>query len=136
MLSKPGKTVKRARALRRTMTLPEVVLWQVLRDHPGGLRFRRQHPAGAYVLDFYCAAARLAIEVDGEVHGRGNMPERDAVRDAALAKHNIATLRVPARDVLEDPDAVIRQIVSQAGARLPLRQPCGLPPPQAELGEE
>ncbi|KQR83045.1 endonuclease domain-containing protein [Sphingomonas sp. Leaf343] len=136
MLSKPGKTVKRARALRRTMTLPEVVLWQVLRDHPGGLRFRRQHPAGAYVLDFYCAAARLAIEVDGEVHARGNMPERDAVRDAILAKHDIATLRVPARDVLEDMDAVMRQIVSHAGARLPLRHADGVPPPQAELGEE
>jgi hypothetical protein len=48
------------------MTLPEVVLWQCLRQRPEGLKFRRQHPTGPYVLDFFCSDARLAIEVDGE----------------------------------------------------------------------
>jgi very-short-patch-repair endonuclease len=52
--------------LRRALTLPEVLLWQVLRSRPGGYRFRRQHPAGPYVLDFFCAAAGLCIEVDGK----------------------------------------------------------------------
>jgi hypothetical protein len=47
------------------MSLPEGLLWRELRKRPSGLKFRRQHPAGIYVLDFYCAAARLAIEVDG-----------------------------------------------------------------------
>jgi len=52
------------------MTLPEVVLWQHLRGrHFSGPRFRRQHPAGPYVLDFYCPAAKLAVEIDGYVHG-------------------------------------------------------------------
>ena len=59
------KTVLNARTLRRAMTRPEVLLWQVLRERPNGLRFRRQHPVGPFVLDFYCPAARLAIEVDG-----------------------------------------------------------------------
>lgn len=69
------KSTRRARVgakrLRRAMALPEVLLWQVLRTQPGGHRFRRQAPAGDYVLDFYCAPARLAIEVDGEAHSRG-----------------------------------------------------------------
>src|SRR3954469_10158826 len=65
----PLLTFKRARALRRAMTLPEVLLWQALRGgQVGGLRFRRQHPIGHYVLDFYCPALRLAVEVDGAAH--------------------------------------------------------------------
>jgi very-short-patch-repair endonuclease len=59
-------TFERARELRRQMSLPEIVLWQALRKaRLGGLRFRRQHPIGPYIVDFYCPAARLAIEVDG-----------------------------------------------------------------------
>ena len=55
-----------ARRLRRTMTPPEIALWLALRRNGAGLRFRRQQAAGDYVLDFFCAPARLAIEVDGE----------------------------------------------------------------------
>jgi very-short-patch-repair endonuclease len=65
----PEKTFGRARALRDDMSLPEIVLWQVLRKRGlSGLRFRRQHPVGPYILDFYCPAARLAIEVEGLAH--------------------------------------------------------------------
>ena len=134
--TKPGRTVRRARGMRRDMTLPEVVLWRVLRERPEGLRFRRQHPAGAYVLDFYCPAARLAVEVDGEIHERGDRPDRDARRDAFLAEHGVAVLRIPARDVLRDLDSVVRYIVAQARDRLPLHRPADGPPPQVELGED
>jgi hypothetical protein len=78
------------------MTLPEVLLWQELRKRPGDLRFRRQHPAGVYVLDFFCPRHRLAIEVDGEAHNRGDRPERDAVRSAWLAGEGIKVIRIPA----------------------------------------
>jgi very-short-patch-repair endonuclease len=61
-----NETVLRARALRRSMTLPEGMLWQVLRKRPEGYKFRNQHPIGRCVVDFYCAATRLVIEVDGE----------------------------------------------------------------------
>src|SRR5260370_33825496 len=65
-LRAPEKTFRRARQLRQQMSLPEVVLWQALRKARfAGLRIRRQHPIGPYILDFYCPAARLAIEVDG-----------------------------------------------------------------------
>lgn len=82
--SGPPQTKTLAKRLRRTMSLPEVLLWQQLRRRPGELRFRRQHPAGPYVLDFYCDAQKLAIEVDGEAHSRGNRPERDSARDGWL----------------------------------------------------
>jgi very-short-patch-repair endonuclease len=96
------------------MTPPEIALWLALRRNEEGLRFRRQHAAGPYVLDFYCAPARLAIEVDGEAHNHGNRPERDATRDAWLVAQNIRVLRYPAREMLANLDDVIRQITSVA----------------------
>src|SRR5215216_260381 len=98
----PLLTFKRARALRRAMTLPEVVLWQALRGGVGGLRFRRQHPIGPYVLDFYCPAIRLAVEVDGAVHDIPNQAAHDLRRDAWLAAQGIQVLRFLAADVLSE----------------------------------
>ncbi len=76
------------------------------------LRFRRQHPIGPYVLDFYCARARLAIEVDGESHGFGDRPERDERRDVWLADQGVRTLRIPAIEVRDNLDGVITMIVA------------------------
>ena len=131
-------TTKNARKLRRQMPLPEVILWQWLRKRPNGLKFRRQHPTGHYVLDFFCSDARLAIEVDGEAHTLGSRPQRDAVRDNWLAASGIHSLRIPASEVLKDADAVLRHIVAEALARLPLHHPAAPagPPPRDELGEE
>ena len=131
-------TVRKARQLRRAMTLPEVLLWQVLRERPQGLKFRRQHPSGPYILDFYCADARLAIEIDGEGHADRSQIERDAERDRWFAKADIYTLRFAARDVLVDLDAVMRLILAEAVARLPLHHPAARdgPPPPGKLGEE
>ena len=103
-----------AKRLRKQMTPPEIALWLALRANEEGLRFRRQHAAGPYVLDFYCAPARLAIEVEGESHNRGNRPERDATRDAWLVAQNIRVLRYPAREMLANLDDVVRQITSIA----------------------
>jgi very-short-patch-repair endonuclease len=112
------------------MTLPEVLLWRELRARPGGLKFRRQHPAGPYVLDFYCEAAKLAVEVDGEAHERGDMPGRDKERDEWLRVAGIRTLRVPAREVLQNVEAVVLAIVDSCRAK-PLHHPpaAGGPPP-------
>lgn len=136
---KAGKRATRtARQLRRTMTLPEILVWQALRQRPGGLKFRRQHPSGAYILDFYCMDARLVIEIDGSGHDDSARLRHDAARDAWFATAGIATLRIAARDVLDDLDAVLRGIVAAAHARLPLHHPAapGGPPPRDELGEE
>lgn len=67
---------RNAKRLREEMTPPEIALWLALRKNDAGLRFRKQHPAGTYILDFYCAPAMLAIEVDGEAHARGDRPKR------------------------------------------------------------
>ena len=127
--------VRFARVLRRKMTLPEVLLWQQLRQRPGGLRFRRQFPYQGHVVDFACLERRVAIEVDGEVHSRGDQPDRDSNRDAALANSGFATLRIAARDVLGDLDSVLSYILHQCENR-PLHHgaPRRGPPPRS--GEE
>jgi len=128
------QAVQRARARRREMSLPEGLLWRELRKRPAGLKFRHEHATGAFSLDFYCSDARLAIEVDGEAHGFGERP----ARDARLADCGIATLRVPASEVLRDLDAILRGIVAEALARLPHHHPASPvgPPPRDKLGEE
>jgi very-short-patch-repair endonuclease len=119
MLTSPGKTVHRARKLRKEMSLPEGLLWRELRLRPGGFKFRRQHPAGFYVLDFFCAKAKLAIEVDGEAHNRGDQSVFDLVRDAQLLANGIVTLRIPAVDVLNKMESVVGYIVETVRNRIP-----------------
>ncbi len=115
-LGAPDATVRTARKLRKEMTLPEVLLWRQLQEHPGGYRFRKQHPIGSYVLDFACIRARLAIEVDGEAHERGDRPARDAMRDAWVLKQGFHTLRIPAVEVLKNMEGVIIAIVTACRA--------------------
>jgi len=115
----PKRTKDFAKKLRREMSLPEVILWQHIRgDHLEGLRFRRQHPIGEYVLDFYCDAAKLAVEVDGAHHTLGDNPARDAERDAWFAARGIETLRIPAADLLADPIGPLTTILASARERL------------------
>ncbi len=130
----PRRTIERARRLRRTMTAPEIRLWSALRTRPSGLRFRRQHPLGAFVLDFYCAQAKLAIEIDGMAHDMGNRPARDRARDEWLAAQGVATLRLPAARVMADLDDVVRAIILRCA--LPLHHPADGPPPHAIHGED
>ena len=102
-LRAPGKTISTARRLRRILTLPEALLWEQLRGgHLENLRFRRQHPVGPYVLDFYCAQARLAIEVDGSQHETRQQMLHDNRRDDWLRSENIRVLRIAASDILDD----------------------------------
>ena len=118
-----------ARNLRRAMSLPEALLWQRLRGAPLGLSFRKQHPIDPYVVDFYCSASRLVIEIDGEAHNRGTRPEQDEDRDAFLRERGFHVLRIAAQDVLHDPDGMARSIVEYAGS--PLHHAAHGPPPRA-----
>ena len=93
------------------MSLPEVLLWQHLRKQPLGVKFRRQHPVGAYVLDFFCAKTQTAIEIDGIVHDMGNHPQHDTRRDRWLAEQGIEVLRIPASEVLHSPGDVAAAIL-------------------------
>ncbi len=131
MLTGPTKTIRRARALRRQMSLPEVLLWQLLRKRPHGFKFRRQHPAGDYILDFYCAQARLAVEVDGRSHDGGGATAHDAARTHWLNAQGVEVLRIPAQDMLRDVAGVVDHIISHAQRLLPLHQPAAGPPPRS-----
>ncbi len=107
-----------ARKLRREMTLPEVLLWRELRGNKLGPKFRRQHPVGPYIADFYCSSARLIVEVDGEAHDRGNNPERDAAKDAYLLGLGFRVLRIAAVDVLRNLEGVLLAIGEAADTPL------------------
>ena len=116
-LAGSGNGRRNAERLRKEMTPPEIGLWLAIRSNDIGLRWRRQHAAGGYVLDFYCAPARLAVEVDGEAHSRGDRPARDAVRDALLATQDVRVVRYSASDVLTNLEGVVREIMSIAVER-------------------
>jgi very-short-patch-repair endonuclease len=133
----PG-SVQRARKLRKEMSLPEVLLWRLLKGQPHGVKFRRQHPSGELGIDFYCSDARLAIEVDGIAHTMGNRPERDVRRDAWLRAEGIETMRIAANDILKDAAGTADGIITYARSRLPLHHPAALdgPPPRDKLGED
>lgn len=112
-------SVTRARRLRREMSPTELRLWSVLRQRPAGLQFRRQHPLGPFVLDFFCRSAALAIEVDGMAHDFEARANRDAMRDEWLTAKGVATLRIPAAEVHRNLEGVITYIVSLSLGRTP-----------------
>ncbi len=126
----PRPDVIVARRLRRELSLPEVLLWQRLKGSKSGLKFRRQHPIGPYIVDFYNREAGLVIEIDGQVHD-GDRDARDRTRQIFLEKNGYNVIRVIAVDVLHDPDGVAASIAALAGR--PLHQPAaGLPPRSGE----
>jgi 5-methyltetrahydrofolate--homocysteine methyltransferase len=102
--------VPAARDLRARETRAEELLWTALRGRRlAGMKFRRQHPLGPFVLDFCCVERRLAIELDGEVHGA--QQDHDAEREALLVAAGYRVLRFPntaVRDQLPNVLAVIQ----------------------------
>jgi very-short-patch-repair endonuclease len=110
-MAKSLARLKLSRRLRREMTPPEVLLWVRLRPlRAQGVRFRRQHPVGPYVLDFYCAESRLAVEVDGFAHLTEDRPLRDAKRDGWLEAQGVRVMRVAAAEVMADPDGIAQGV--------------------------
>jgi very-short-patch-repair endonuclease len=136
VLKGSGKAYRRARRLRRELSLPEVLLWQQLRRKQMGLHWRKQHPAGPYDLDFYCDRAKLCVEVNGEAHDCGDRPRTDASRDRWLANQGIMTVRVAAAEVLRNLEGVLLFIEAHARERAPLHRPSDGPPPPDKPGED
>ncbi len=93
------------------MSPPEAYLWQFLRMRPDGLKFRRQHPFKRCTSDFYCAAAKLVVEVDGDGHDMGDNPAADSRRDAWLREQGLRVLRFNAADVMKDVESVVAAIL-------------------------
>lgn len=98
-----------AKVHRREPTTAEAALWSALRRQQlGGLPFRRQHPVGRYILDFYCPREKLCVELDGSSHdGREIM---DQARTDALATLNIRVIRFRNEEVLSNLPSVLQRI--------------------------
>jgi ATP-dependent DNA helicase RecQ len=110
----PLHMTTRARQLRHDATIPERILWNLLRGgRLAGLKFRRQHPVGPFVADFYCHDAGLVVEVDGMSHD-GRVVE-DQRRTEFLRREGLRVLGVCNDDVLQDIEAVAMAILRAAG---------------------
>jgi len=103
---------KFAERLRKNMTTSERKLWDFLRHKPNGFKFRRQHPFGIYILDFYCHKTQLAIEIDGEYHERQEQKKLDQTRTEYINQFGITELRFKDEEVFEQFDFVIEKILS------------------------
>ncbi len=107
---------RRARYLRSKATFAERKLWETLRGKAlNGLRFRRQHPIGAYVVDFFCPSAKLVIELDGYFHTDPLRIEHDEARTAWLNERGYRVLRFNNDTILEALDGVLDTIRKAVG---------------------
>ncbi len=99
------------RRLRKEETPAEKVLWAALRNRKlNGEKFTRQHGIGAYVADFHCSKYKLVIEVDGGIHLRKDVAERDRTRSEFIEAWDITILRVTNEEVLNDLLGVLEKI--------------------------
>ncbi len=111
-------TYQRAAWMHRHLTPPEARLWRCLKGGKlEGLKFRRQHPVGPYILDFYCVAAKVAVEVDGAVHSTPERMVHDARQTAWLEARGIRILRYPALSIRDELDGVLTGILSAVSDR-------------------
>jgi very-short-patch-repair endonuclease len=108
----------RARQLRRDATFPERLLWGLLRDRRfRGVKFRRQHPVGPYVVDFYCRSHRLVVELDGRSHDdRG--PEDRRRQDYLESAVGLKVFRVGNDEVLHDRESVVLGVLRALGIEM------------------
>jgi len=110
---------KRARAFRRALTEPEVMLWSRLKKRGVGKPvFRRQFPYETMIFDFYCPAAKLAIEVDGATHWTDEKQAKDFARDMWLKGRGIAVLRVGAGEVYRNLSVAADAVILRAEERI------------------
>ena len=133
VLRAPIQQVREARQQRRTMLPAEVILW--LRRNATGFRLRRQNPPDGYKLDFCCLSSRVAVEVDGAFHDRGDQPARDEQRDEQIDRRGFATLRIPAQVIFRDLDSAVSAIVALCSDRAPstgAQERAGPPPRSGE----
>lgn len=105
------KTWQRARGLRREMTMPERVLWSKLRGEQLGVKFRRQHAIGEYIVDFVALQANLVIELDGNTHHSPSEVEHDRIRTEYLNSVGYRVLRFTNREVSVSLSGVIDKIL-------------------------
>ena len=100
-----------AAELRERMTPAELKLWEHLRKKQlGGYKFRRQHPAGRFVLDFYCHQKKLGVELDGKIHD--NQKEYDLARTQTLEEYGLTIIRFKNEEVFNELETVLSTILN------------------------
>jgi len=101
---------ERSRALRQPQTPTEQALWRILSGRQAqGYKFRRQHPIGQFIVDFYCPVARLVVEIDGDSHAEQG--EYDQTRTDWLESQGLHVIRFANRDVKENISGVLERIL-------------------------
>jgi len=122
-----GQTIALAREQRKEMTETERRAWKILRNRSVlRVKFRRQHPLGRYILDFYCPEGHLAVELDGSIHSQPSQLRRDKKKDAFLAGQGIHVLRVPNGLVLQDPEGFVKKVLANLPSPTASRSPLSL----------
>lgn len=101
-----------AEKLRANMTEAEIKLWDFLRLKPEGFKFRRQHPFGRYILDFYCHKAKLAVEIDGKYHQLPEQKKLDEIRTIEINNRGIEEIRFTNEDVMNQFEVVKNTILA------------------------
>lgn len=123
---------ERARQLRKEMTPAERILWTHLRNRRfAGFKFRRQQPIDHYIADFFCASARVVIELDGDTHM--GKEERDAQRQASIESHDLRVIRFWNSEVYDELEWVLDAIAAVLESRTgsPAAGSAGMPTPLA-----
>ena len=107
----PKESFSKAQELRRRSTPAEIILWERLKNHQlDELKFRRQHPIGIYIADFYCHALKLVIEVDGDYHLSKEQQKKDQERTKYLILNGLRVIRFRNDEVEKTLDSVILKI--------------------------
>ncbi|MBN1416661.1 MAG: endonuclease domain-containing protein [Bacteroidales bacterium] len=119
----PAKLLEHARNLRKDLTDAEELLWQLIRNRQlSNWKFRRQHPlAEGFILDFYCAETRVAVELDGQYHKDKMQREVDEDRTSELGRYGIKVIRFWNTEVLNNTESVLRRIVEFSSPPAPLQ---------------
>lgn len=112
-----------ARGMRANPTGAEACLWERIKKNKIGYRFQRQITLWGFIVDFYCPIARLAIEVDGSVHGSDDVAANDEVKEVALSQHNIGLLRFTNEEVENSIAIVLRDIKRECDYRMQRETP-------------
>ena len=99
-----------AKNLRKNMTVAETVLWMHIKAGINGLKFRRQHPIGLYIADFYCHKAKLIVEGDGSIHNLMEVSKEDKIRQQELERWGYKVIRFTNEQVLKEIEIVLETI--------------------------
>lgn len=106
----PRYVIDLARKMRKEPTSEEAVLWEAVRNHKLGVKFREQHPLGRYIADLYCHQKKLVIEIDGGIHNLPDVMEYDKIRQREIESRGLRVIRIRNEEIWDNFPGVIEKI--------------------------